>query len=186
MVRPLEGVKGLEGTTIIAVRRNGETVLAGDGQVTLGSTVVKKNAVKIRELGDGKVLAGFAGSVADALTLFERFESKLKQWSGNVLKAVVELAKEWRTDKILRRLEAFLLVADKENIYLVSGSGEVIQPDDDVMAIGSGGPYALAAAKALLRNTDMSAEEIAKEAMKIASEICIYTNENIVLKKVGK
>ena len=174
----------MEGTTVIAVSRNGETVMAADGQVTLGSTIVKKNAVKIRELADGKVLAGFSGSVADAMTLFERFEGKLKEWGGNVLKAVVELAKDWRTDKVLRRLEAFLLVADSQNIFLVSGSGEVIQPDDGVMAIGSGGPYALAAARALMRNTDMSAEEIAKEAMRIASEICIYTNENIIVKKV--
>ena len=174
----------MEGTTVIAVSRNGETVMAADGQVTLGSTIVKKNAVKIRELADGKVLAGFSGSVADAMTLFERFEGKLKEWGGNVLKAVVELAKDWRTDKVLRRLEAFLLVADADNIFLVSGSGEVIQPDDGVMAIGSGGPYALAAARALMRNTDMSAEEIAREAMRIASEICIYTNENIIVKKV--
>ena len=176
----------MEGTTIIAVRKNGETVMAGDGQVTFGNTVLKSNAVKIRELGEGKVVAGFAGAVADALTLFERFESKLKQWGGNVLKAVVELAKEWRTDKVLRRLEAFLIVADKESIYLVSGSGEVLQPDEDVIAIGSGGPYALAAAKALLRHTDLSAEEIAKEALKIASEICIYTNDRITIKKVGE
>ncbi len=174
----------MEGTTVIAVSRNGETVMAADGQVTLGSTIVKKSAVKIRELADGKVLAGFSGSVADAMTLFERFEGKLKEWGGNVLKAVVELAKDWRTDKVLRRLEAFLLVADADNIFLVSGSGEVIQPDDGVMAIGSGGPYALAAARALMRNTDMSAEEIAREAMRIASEICIYTNENIIVKKV--
>ncbi len=174
----------MQGTTIIAVKKDGETVMAGDGQVTLGNTIVKASAVKIRELSDGKVLVGFAGAVADAMTLFERFEGKLKEWGGNVVKAVVELAKEWRTDKVLRRLEAFLLVADRENIFLVSGSGEVIQPDDGVMAIGSGGPYALAAARALLRYTDMSAEEVALEAMKIASEICVYTNDRIVLKKV--
>ncbi len=174
----------MEGTTIIAVKKDGETVMAGDGQVTLGNTILKSGAVKIRELMDGKVLAGFAGSVADAMTLFERFEGKIKEWGGSILKAVVELAKEWRTDKVLRRLEAFLLVADKESIFLVSGSGEVIQPDDGVIAIGSGGPYALAAARALLRNTNMSAEEIAMEAMKIASEICVYTNDKIVLKKV--
>ena len=174
----------MEGTTIIAIKRNGETVIAGDGQVTLGNTILKSSAVKIRELMDGKVLAGFAGSVADAMTLFERFEEKLKEWGGNTLKAVVELAKDWRTDKVLRRLEAFLLVADKDDIFLVSGSGEVVQPDDGIMAVGSGGPYALAAARALIRNTDMSAEEIAMEAMKIASEICIYTNDKIVVKKV--
>ena len=174
----------MNGTTIIAVMKDGETVVAGDGQVTLGNTILKSSAVKIRELMDGKVIAGFAGSVADAMTLFERFEGKLKGWGGNILKAVVELAKDWRTDKILRRLEAFLLVADKDNIFLVSGSGEVIQPDDGVMAIGSGGPYALAAARALIRNTEMSAEKIALESLKIASEICIYTNDKIVLKKV--
>ena len=174
----------MEGTTIIAVKRDRETVIAGDGQVTLGNTILKSSAVKIRELMDGKVVAGFAGSVADAMTLFERFEGKLKEWGGNTLKAVVELAKDWRTDKVLRRLEAFLLVADRDNIFLVSGSGEVVQPDDGVMAVGSGGPYALAAARALMRNTDMSAEEIALEAMKIASEICIYTNDKIVIKKV--
>ncbi len=174
----------MNGTTIIAVMKDGETVVAGDGQVTLGNTILKSSAVKIRELMDGKVIAGFAGSVADAMTLFERFEGKLKEWGGNILKAVVELAKDWRTDKILRRLEAFLLVADKDNIFLVSGSGEVIQPDDGVMAIGSGGPYALAAARALIRNTEMSAEKIALESLKIASEICIYTNDKIVLKKV--
>ena len=174
----------MEGTTIIAVKKDGETVIAGDGQVTLGNTILKGSAVKIRELMDGKVVAGFAGSVADAMTLFERFEGKLKEWGGNILKAVVELAKEWRTDRVLRRLEAFLLVADRENIFLISGSGEVIQPDDGVMAIGSGGPYALSAARALIRNTDMSAEEIALEAMKIASEICVYTNDKIILKKV--
>ncbi len=174
----------MNGTTIIAVMKDGETVVAGDGQVTLGNTILKSSAVKIRELMDGKVIAGFAGSVADAMTLFERFEGKLKTWGGNILKAVVELAKDWRTDKILRRLEAFLLVADKDNIFLVSGSGEVIQPDDGVMAIGSGGPYALAAARALIRNTEMSAEKIALESLKIASEICIYTNDKIVLKKV--
>ncbi len=174
----------MEGTTIIAVKKDGETVIAGDGQVTLGNTILKSSAVKIRELMDGKVVAGFAGSVADAMTLFERFEGKLKEWGGNTLKAVVELAKDWRTDKVLRRLEAFLLVADRDNIFLVSGSGEVVQPDDGVMAVGSGGPYALAAARALMRNTDMSAEEIALEAMKIASEICIYTNDKIVIKKV--
>ncbi len=174
----------MNGTTIIAVMKDGETVVAGDGQVTLGNTILKSSAVKIRELMDGKVIAGFAGSVADAMTLFERFEGKLKEWGGNILKAVVELAKDWRTDKVLRRLEAFLLVADKDNIFLVSGSGEVIQPDDGVMAIGSGGPYALAAARALIRNTELSAEEIALESLKIASEICIYTNDKIVLKKV--
>lgn len=172
------------GTTILVVNRYGKTVMAGDGQVTFGTTVLKTGARKVRKLGDGKVLAGFAGSVADAMALFERFESKLKEWGGNLIKASVELAKEWRTDKVLRRLEALLLVADKENILLISGNGEVIQPDDNVAAIGSGGPYALAAARALLRNTDLSAREIVEKAMEIASEICIYTNKNLVIEEV--
>jgi len=158
--------------------------MAGDGQVTFGTTVLKTGARKVRKLGDGRVLAGFAGSVADAMALFERFEAKLKEWGGNLIKASVELAKEWRTDKVLRRLEALLLVADRENILLISGNGEVIQPDDNVAAIGSGGPYALAAARALLRNTDLSAREIVEKAMEIASEICIYTNKNLVIEEV--
>ncbi|AAD35606.1 peptidase [Thermotoga maritima MSB8] len=172
------------GTTILVVRRNGQTVMGGDGQVTFGSTVLKGNARKVRKLGEGKVLAGFAGSVADAMTLFDRFEAKLREWGGNLTKAAVELAKDWRTDRVLRRLEALLLVADKENIFIISGNGEVIQPDDDAAAIGSGGPYALAAAKALLRNTDLSAREIVEKAMTIAGEICIYTNQNIVIEEV--
>ena len=172
------------GTTILVVSRYGKTVIAGDGQVTFGTTVLKTGARKVRKLGEGKVLAGFAGSVADAMALFERFEAKLKEWGGNLIKASVELAKEWRTDKVLRRLEALLLVADKENILLISGNGEVIQPDDNVAGIGSGGPYAVAAARALLRNTDLDAKEIVKKAMEIASEICIYTNKNLVIEEV--
>jgi len=172
------------GTTILVVNRYGKTVMAGDGQVTFGTTILKTGARKVRKLGDGKVLAGFAGSVADAMALFERFEAKLKEWGGNLIKASVELAKEWRTDRVLRRLEALLLVADKENILLISGNGEVIQPDDNVAAIGSGGPYALAAARALLRNTDLGAREIVEKAMEIASEICIYTNKNLVIEEV--
>jgi len=172
------------GTTILVVNRYGKTVMAGDGQVTFGTTILKTGARKVRKLGDGKVLAGFAGSVADAMALFERFEAKLKEWGGNLIKASVELAKEWRTDKVLRRLEALLLVADKENILLISGNGEVIQPDDNVAAIGSGGPYAIAAARALLRNTDLGAREIVEKAMEIASEICIYTNKNLVIEEV--
>ncbi len=172
------------GTTILVVRRDGKTVMGGDGQVTFGSTVLKGNARKVRKLGDGKVLAGFAGSVADAMTLFDRFEAKLREWGGNLTKAAVELAKDWRTDRILRRLEALLLVADKDNIFIISGNGEVIQPDEDVAAIGSGGPYALAAAKALLRNTNLSAREIVQKAMEIAGEICIYTNQNIVIEEI--
>lgn len=171
----------MHGTTILAVRRNGKTVIAGDGQITLGTTVMKGSAKKVRKLGDGKVLAGFAGSVADALTLFEKFEEKYRESNSSLLRAAVNLAKEWRTNKILRNLEALLLVADTDNILLISGSGEVIQPDENVIAIGSGGPYALAAAQALLRNTDMDAEEIAKQAMGIASEICIYTNSNFTV-----
>ena len=172
------------GTTILVVKRNGKVVMGGDGQVTLGSTVLKGNARKVRKLGEGKVLAGFAGSVADAMTLFDRFEAKLREWNGNLMKAAVELAKDWRTDRVLRRLEALLLVADRDNTFIISGNGEVIQPDDDAAAIGSGGPYALAAAKALLRNTDLSAREIVEKAMMIAGEICIYTNQNIVIEEI--
>jgi len=172
------------GTTIIAVKKDGKTVIAGDGQVTFGNTVMKASAKKVRRLGDGKVIAGFAGSVADALTLFERFEEKYRQMNSNLLRAAVALAKDWRTDKVLRHLEALMLVADKENLLLVSGNGEVIQPDEDVVAIGSGGAYALAAAKALLRNTDLPAKEIALKSLQIASEICIYTNENFTVEEI--
>jgi len=172
------------GTTIIAVKKDGKTVIAGDGQVTFGNTVMKASAKKVRRLGDGKVVAGFAGSVADALTLFERFEEKYRQMNSNLLRAAVALAKDWRTDKVLRHLEALMLVANKENLLLVSGNGEVIQPDEDVVAIGSGGSYALAAAKALLRNTDLPAKEIALKSLQIASEICIYTNENFTVEEI--
>ncbi|HCZ07054.1 MAG: ATP-dependent HslUV protease, peptidase subunit HslV [Thermotogota bacterium] len=172
------------GTTIIAVKKNGKTVIAGDGQVTFGNTVMKASAKKVRRLGDGKVIAGFAGSVADALTLFERFEEKYRQMNSNLLRAAVALAKDWRTDKVLRHLEALMIVADKDNLLLVSGNGEVIQPDEDVVAIGSGGAYALAAAKALLRNTDLPAKEIALKSLQIASEICIYTNENFTVEEI--
>ncbi|KUK83926.1 MULTISPECIES: ATP-dependent protease subunit HslV [Petrotoga] len=169
------------GTTILGVKRNGKTVICGDGQVTMGETVFKGNAKKVRRLGEGKVISGFAGSVADALALYERFEGKYKSAHGNLMKAAVELTKEWRMDKALRRLEALLLVADKENIFLISGNGEVMEPQEDAIAIGSGGPYAYAAAMALLRNTDLDAEEIAKKAIEIAGEICIYTNDNITM-----
>jgi ATP-dependent HslUV protease subunit HslV len=172
------------GTTVLVVKRNGKTVIAADGQVTYGNTVMKGNAKKIRKVGDGKVLSGFAGSVADAMTLFDRFEAKYKEWGGNLVKASVELAKEWRTSKALRQLEAMLLVADKDNILLLSGTGEVIQPDEDVSAIGSGGMYAMAAAKALLRNTEMDAKSIVLESMKIASEICIYTNDQFTVEEL--
>ena len=173
-----------QGTTIVAVRRKGKLVLAGDGQVTHGATVLKHKASKVRRLSDGSVLAGFAGSTADAFTLFEKFEAKLKEHSGKLTRAAVELAKDWRTDKLLRRLEALLLVADKDQTLLLSGAGDVIQPDDDVIAIGSGGPYAMAAARALLEHTDMDAREIASEAMKLAADICVYTNGNVTFEEL--
>ncbi|WP_036224091.1 ATP-dependent protease subunit HslV [Mesoaciditoga lauensis] len=172
------------GTTIVAVKRNGKTVMAGDGQVTLGQTVMKATARKVRKLGNGKVITGFAGSVADAFTLFDRFESKLREANGILKKAAVELAKDWRTDRVLRRLEALLMVADSADMFLISGNGEIIEPDEPIMAIGSGGSYALAAARALYRNTDMDAKEIAVKAMEIASEICIYTNSNITVEEI--
>ncbi|NLL51984.1 MAG: ATP-dependent protease subunit HslV [Peptococcaceae bacterium] len=172
-------------TTIVAVKKGGQIALAGDGQVTMGqATIMKNGARKVRRLYQGKVLAGFAGSVADAFTLFEKFEGKLEEFHGNLQRAAVELAKVWRTDRMLRNLEALLLVADKNSILLISGSGEVIEPDDGVVAIGSGGNYALAAARALVNHTDMDAGEIVKEAMKIAASICVYTNENIIVEKL--
>lgn len=174
----------MHGTTILAVRRNGKTVIAGDGQITLGSTVMKGTARKVRKVGDGNVLTGFAGSVADAMTLLDKFEDKYKESNKNLLRAAVNLAKEWRTNKVLRNLEAMLLVADAQNLLLVSGNGEVIQPDEDIIAIGSGGSYALAAARALIRNSDLAADKIAEEAMKIASEICIYTNSNFTIESL--
>ena len=167
-------------TTICAVRKNGRTAIAGDGQVTFGEhTIMKANARKVRTLYHGKVVAGFAGSVADAFTLFEKFESKLESYNGNLQRAAVELAKDWRTDRVLRKLEALLLVADKEQILMLSGNGEVIEPDGDVAAIGSGGFYALAAGRAMVAHTDMEAADIAKEALAIAADICVYTNHNI-------
>lgn len=167
-------------TTIIAIKKGRQVAIAGDGQVTMGqSTVMKHKARKIRRLYQGKVLAGFAGSVADAFTLFEKFEGKLEQYHGNLTRAAVELAKEWRTDRMLRNLEALLIVADQETILLISGSGEVIEPDDGIAAIGSGGNYALAAARALAEHTELDAGELVREAMKIAASICVYTNENI-------
>ena len=171
-------------TTILAVRRNSITVMGGDGQVTLGQSVIKHGAKKIRKLHNSKVIVGFAGSAADGLALMERLEAKLEEFRGNLLRASVELAKEWRMDKYLRRLEALLLVADRENMLLLSGNGDVIEPDEPVVAIGSGGDYARSAAIALYRNTDMSAEDIVREALKIASEICIYTNSNFVIEKL--
>lgn len=166
-------------TTILAVKRDGKTAIGGDGQVSLGNTVLKSSAKKVRRLGEGKVISGFAGSTADAFTLFEKFETKLKEHSGNITRAAVELAKDWRTDRVLRRLEALLIVADNEILYTISGNGDVIEPDDGVCAIGSGGMFALAAARALLKNTKMDAVQIVQQAMDIAADICIYTNHNI-------
>ena len=172
-------------TTILCVRRAGKVVMAGDGQVTLGSEVLKASAKKLRRLYNDKIVAGFAGSTADAFALFARFESKLEQFNGNLPRAVVELAKEWRTDRVLRHLEALLLVADPTNTYIVSGTGDVIEPDNDIAAIGSGGPFAKAAATALIENTKLGAKEIAERAMKIAGQICIYTNETIAYEELG-
>ncbi len=174
----------LHSTTIIAVRKDAITVIGGDGQVTMGHTVIKHGARKIRKLYNNSVVVGFAGSAADGLALMERLEAKLEELRGNLVRACVELAKEWRMDKYLRRLEALLLVADRENMLLLSGNGDVIEPDEPVIAIGSGGDYARSAALALYRHTNMSAEDIVREALKIASEICIYTNSNFVIEKV--
>ena len=170
----------LHGTTILSVRRNGVVAVGGDGQVSLGNTVMKSNARKVRRLYDGKVLAGFAGGTADAFTLFERFEAKLQQY-GNLTRAAIELAKDWRTDRSLRRLEALLCVADAKNSFIVSGNGDVIEPEDDIMAIGSGGPYAQAAARALAQNTELDARTIVEKALGIAADICIYTNRNLTI-----
>ena len=173
-----------EATTILALKRDGHAAIAGDGQVTLGNTVMKHQAKKVRRLYNGQVLAGFAGSVADAFTLFQKFEGKLEEYRGNLQRAAVELAKDWRMDKMLRRLEAMLIVLDSNHILVVSGNGEVIEPDDGIAAIGSGGPYALAAARALVAHTNLSARDIASEAMKIAAEICIYTNQNVTVEEL--
>lgn len=171
----------IRATTILAVRRDGKVALGGDGQVTVGETVMKAKAQKVRAMQGGKLLTGFAGSVADALTLFEKFEEKLTRFPGNLPRAVVELAKEWRSDRVLRRLEAMLIVADVNNGYIISGNGEVIEPDDGILAIGSGGPYALSAARALAANTSLAPREIVEKALTIAGEVCIYTNTNITV-----
>jgi ATP-dependent HslUV protease subunit HslV len=171
-------------TTVLSVRRNGQVVLAGDGQVTLGESVIKHTARKIRRLYQDKILAGFAGSTADAFSLFSRFESKLEQYHGNIGRAAVELAKDWRTDKFLRHLEALLLVCDKDQTFLLSGQGDVIEPDGGIAAIGSGGPFAQAAAQALAEHTQLSAREIAQEAMKIAGKMCIYTNDSVTFEEL--
>ena len=171
----------LHGTTIIAVRKGGHVALAGDGQISVGDTIVKATANKVRSLKGGRVLAGFAGSVADALNLFERFEEKLDRYPGNLPRAAVELAKDWRSDRVLRRLEALLVVADLEHIFWISGSGELIEPDDGVLAVGSGGNYALAAARALYPDPALSAREVVQRAMDIAADICVFTNRNITI-----
>ena len=172
------------GTTILSVRKNGKVVIAGDGQVTFGNTVMKSNARKVRPLGDGGVIAGFAGATADAFTLFERLEAKLEQHPGQLTRACVELAKDWRTDRYLRRLEAMMAVADKDVSLVLTGTGDVLEPEDGLIGIGSGGAYALSAARALTDATEMDAEEIAARAMKIAAGICVYTNESVVIEKL--
>jgi ATP-dependent HslUV protease subunit HslV len=171
-------------TTILAVRRNGKVVMAGDGQVSFGNTVMKRRARKVRAIHDGKVLAGFAGSTADAFTLFEKFEKCLGQHGGNLRRAAVELAKDWRTDRVLRRLEALLLTADRDLLLLLSGAGDIIEPDDDVIAIGSGGNYALAAARVLMKHTQLDARTIAEEAMQVAAELCVFTNDNLTIEEL--
>jgi ATP-dependent HslUV protease subunit HslV len=175
----------LHGTTVLAVRRNGRVVIGGDGQVTLGGTVMKGNARKVRRLYQNKIIAGFAGGTADAFTLFERIEGKLEKHGGNLTRAAVELAKDWRTDRLLRRLEALLIVADLQNLLILSGSGDVIEPEHDLAAIGSGGAYAQAAAQALLLHTELDARAIAEQALKIAAGICIYTNENLTFEELA-
>jgi ATP-dependent HslUV protease subunit HslV len=174
----------MHGTTIVAVRHRGKVVLAGDGQVTLGQTVLKHNARKLRRLYQGKVIAGFAGATADAFTLFEKFEEKLEAMNGSLRRAAVALAKDWRTDRVLRRLEALLVVADTESTLVISGAGDVVEPDDGVIAIGSGGNYALAAAKALVRHGDLGARAIAEEAMRIAATICVFTNDQVTVEEL--
>lgn len=175
----------IKGTTIIAVKRNGKTVVAGDGQVTMGESVILKGtAVKVRRIYQGKVITGFAGSTADAFNLSEKFEKQLQKYSGNLMRAAVELAQLWRTDKIMRQLNALMIVADKETMVLITGVGDVIEPDDGIIAIGSGGNYALSAARALYQNTNMSAREIAEKSLKIASEICVFTNSNFTIEEI--
>ncbi|HEX7191524.1 MAG TPA: ATP-dependent protease subunit HslV [Thermoanaerobaculia bacterium] len=175
----------IHATTVVCVRRDGKVAVAGDGQVTVGNTVMKHGAAKVRRLYHDKILAGFAGSAADAFALFSRFEAKLEEYRGNMERSVVELAKDWRMDKYLRQLQAFLIVANVEKSFLISGTGDLIQPDDDgILAIGSGGPYALAAARALMKHTPMTADEIARESLRIASEICIYTNDSITVESL--
>jgi ATP-dependent HslUV protease subunit HslV len=174
----------MKGTTVLAVRLKDKVAMGGDGQVTLGDTVIKHSARKVRTLYQGKVLAGFAGSTADAFTLFERFEKKLEQYQGNLSRAAVELAKDWRTDRVLRRLEALMAVADRDSLFLISGTGDVLEPEGGVLAIGSGGPYASAAARALVDHTNLAPAEVVREALTIAARICIYTNEEITVEEL--
>ena len=175
----------MKGTTVLAIKRDGKMAMGGDGQVTIGDTTIKHTARKVRTLHQGKVLAGFAGATADAFTLFERFEKKLDQYSGNLSRAAVELAKDWRTDKVLRRLEALMAVCDREDLFLISGTGDVLEPEGGILAIGSGGVYSRAAAEALMKHTGMTAPEIVSEALLIASGICIYTNDRIHVEELG-
>ncbi len=174
------------GTTVLCVRKDGKVAIGGDGQVTLGQIVLKHNAKKIRKMYNNSIIAGFAGATADAFTLFEKFEGKLETYRGNLTRAAVELAKDWRTDKILRRLEALLIIADKEHSFIISGNGDVIEPEDGISAIGSGGPYAHAAAKALIEHTQLEPKKVIEEAMKIASKICIYTNDSISIEEINE
>jgi ATP-dependent HslUV protease subunit HslV len=177
----MEEIRVFRSTTIIGVRRDGQVAMGGDGQVSLGDTVMKERARKIRKIYNDAIITGFAGASADALALFEKFESRIEQYKGNLTRAVVELAKEWRTDKILRRLEALLAVMDKEHSFIIAGTGEIIEPDDGIVAIGSGGGYALAAARALVKYSDLDASAIVEESLRIASHICVYTNDNITV-----
>jgi ATP-dependent HslUV protease subunit HslV len=177
-------VQQIRGTTILSVRRNGKVVIGGDGQVSMGNTVMKGNARKVRRLYKGQVLAGFAGATADAFTLFERFEGKLEKHSGHLTRSAVELAKDWRTDRILRRLEALLVVADSEASLILTGTGDVVEPEDSLMAIGSGGSYAQAAARAMLDTTDLAARDIVERGLSIAADICVYTNHNLVIEEL--
>jgi ATP-dependent HslUV protease subunit HslV len=174
----------IKGTTILAVKKDGKVAVAGDGQVTLDTTILKHGARKVRRLYNGEVIVGFAGATADAFTLFDRFDQKLEQYSGNLLRAAVELTKDWRTDRVLRHLEALMIAVNKDYSLIISGNGDVIEADDNVMAIGSGGPFALTAARALIRHSNLSVTEIVKESMKIASEICIYTNDHITIEEI--
>src|SRR5215216_5158945 len=182
MTNPLPRMRA---TTILAVRRNGKVAIGGDGQVTVGETVMKSHAQKVRLIHNGRIVAGFAGAAADAMTLFEKFEEKLERYPGNMPRAAVELAKDWRSDRVLRRLEALLIVADRDHGFVISGTGDIIEPDDGILAIGSGGSYALAAARALVANTELSAKEVVQRALHIAGEICVFTNTNITVLEPG-